>query len=380
MRNLFLLLLGVFLITGCKDEKKSTIPIVEQTEIVPVEIKYAKGFTMYHHETHTEIIVTSAWPNSKETFRYLLVKEGENTPEYEERDVIVKMPIEKLVAMSTTNIPALEYLNVDDKLVGFPNTNYISSEKTRTNVENGNIKDLNNDLEINMELLLELQPDLVIGFSVNGNNKTLNQIEKFGIPVVLDGAWTEHHPLGRAEWIKFIAAFFDKGDEADKIFNTIETDYLKAKSTAMEVNERPVVFSGSMFKDVWNIPGGKSFVAKYLEDANTDYLWKDDDSNGSLQLNFENVLEKAQNAELWIGAGSFKNKAEMLEKHKGYSFFNAYKNSDIYTYTNKIGPEGGLLYFELGPLRPDLILKDVIDISHPGLLKDYEPFFFKRLE
>ncbi len=380
MRSLFLLLLGVSLLTGCKDEKNKTAPLEEQTEVASLEVKYAKGFTMYHHKTHTELVVTSAWPNSEETFRYLLVKEGENTPKHEEKDIVIKMPIEKLVAMSTTNIPSLEYLNVDDKLVGFPNTSYISSEKTRANVENGSIKDLNNDLEINMELLLELQPDLVIGFSVNGNDKTLNQIEKFGIPVVLDGAWTEQHPLGRAEWIKFIAAFFDKGDEADKIFNKIEADYLQAKSTASKVNERPVVFSGSMFKDVWNIPGGKSFVAKYLEDANTDYLWKDDDSNGSLQLNFENVLEKAQNAELWIGAGSFKNKVEMMEKHKGYSFFNAYKNGDIYTYTNKIGPEGGLLYFELGPLRPDLILKDVIHISHPGLLKDYEPFFFKRLE
>lgn len=379
MRLLVLFSISLFILTSCKEDKGST-KNSSQKNTEKADIKYAKGFSITNYKTHKEVTVTSPWPNSKEIYNYILVKKGASIPEHKENDIIVKTPIEKLVVMSTTNIPALEYLNIDDKLIGFPSTDFISSEKTRARIDKGEVKDLNNDLEINMELLLELQPDLVIGFSVNGNNKTLNQIEKFNIPVVLDGAWTEQHPLGRAEWIKFIATFFDKETEANTIFNSIETDYLEAKEIALKVSEKPVVFSGSMFKDIWNIPGGKSFVAKYLEDANTDYLWKDSNTNGSLQLNFENVLEKAQNAELWIGAGNFNNKLEMASKHKGYTFFNAYKNNNIYTYTNKTGAKGGLLYYELGPLRPDLILKDIIHIAHPESLTDYESFFFKRLE
>lgn len=379
MRFLTLLFISLFLFTSCKEDKGITrnLPKVDSKKI---NIKYAKGFSIYNYKTHKEIVVTSPWPNSKETYRYILVNKGQNIPTLNDTNIVITLPIEKVVVMSTTNIPALEYLNIDDKLVGFPNTNFISSKKTRARIEAGKIKDLNNDIEINMELLLELQPELVIGFSVNGTNKTLNQIEKFNIPVVLDGAWTEQHPLGRAEWIKFIAAFFNKEDEANTIFNRIETDYLKAKQLALKVKEKPIVFSGSMFKDIWNIPGGKSFVAKYLKDANTNYLWEDNNANGSLQLNFENVLEKAQTAKLWIGAGSFNTKKEMAEKHKGYTFFEAYKNNNIFTYTNKIGKKGGLLYYELGPLRPDIILKDIIRISHPELLEDYEPYFFKRLE
>ena len=125
------------------------------------------------------------------------------------------------MAVSTTNIPALEYLGVDSSLIGFPNTKYICSKKTRARVDNGEIKELGNDLELNIELLLELNPDLVIGFSVNGINKKLDQIERLGIPVVLDGAWTEQHPLGRAEWIKFIAAFYNKENEANSLFSKI---------------------------------------------------------------------------------------------------------------------------------------------------------------
>ncbi len=381
MRLITLLVIVSFftIITSCKKEKASnelSVAISSEKDV----LKYAKGFSIVNHKNYKEIIVTSPWPKSEDTYHYILVDEGQTVPEHKESDIIIKLPINKIVVMSTTNIPALEYLGIDDQLVGFPNTRFISSEKTRQRIDNGEIKDLNNDLDINMELLLDLQPELVIGFSVNGNDKKLDQIEKFGIPVVLDGAWTEEHPLGRAEWIKFIGAFFNKEKEADSIFNSIETNYLEAKEMVLKVEQKPTVFSGSMIKDVWYVPGGKSFVAKFLEDANTNYLWKDSDANGSLQLNFENVLEKAQNADLWISAGLFEDKEQMQNQHKGYTYFNAYKTNNIYSYTNKIGPNGGLLYYELGPLRPDIVLKDIIDIAHPELLVDYENFFFKCLE
>ncbi len=382
MRCLIILVCCFSFFISCKEDKgiSRSLPPVNNVSTSKVHIKYAKGFSITEFKTHKEIVVTSAWPNSKNTFRYLLVKKGQDIPEHSDKDIIIRTPIEKLVVMSTTNIPALEYLQIDDKLVGFPNTDFISSEKTRNRIDHGEIKDLNNDLELNMELLIELQPELVIGFSVNGINKVLDKIQKFGIPVVLDGAWTEQHPLGRAEWIKFIAVFFNKSEEANTIFKNVESNYLEAKKIASNVEKIPVVFSGSLFKDVWNIPGGKSFVAKYLKDANTNYLWKDNNDNGSLQLNFENVLDKAQNAELWIGAGSFTNKIQMTDTHKGYGYFEAFKNDHIYTYTKQIGPKGGLLYYELGPLRPDLILKDIISIAHPELLKDYVPFFFQNLK
>ena len=379
MRFITILICSCLFISSCKKNANTKSTVLTDTKTASQNIKYAKGFSIKNHANYKEINITSAWPNSDETFKYILIKESQEIPEHDDNTLIIKIPIKKVVVMSTTNIPALEYLNEENSLVGFPNTDYISSAKTRQLIDSGKIKDLNNDLDINMELLLDINPELVIGFSVNGNNKSLNKIEKFGIPVVLDGAWTEQTPLGRAEWIKFIAAFFDKDEEANILFNKIEADYLKAKVLATKTKTRPTVLSGTLFKDVWNIPGGNSFVAQYLKDANTDYIWKDNTSTGSLQLNFENVLEKAQKADLWIGTGAFKNKDEMLSMHKGYSYFDAFKNNKIHTFTKNKGPKGGLLYFELGPLRPDLILKDVIKIAHPEVLPNYESYFFQTL-
>lgn len=381
MRILLLVLCCSICFLSCKQEKNAnadspskTITGIQETP------KYAKGFTITDYGNYKKISVNAPWPGSTNQFDYLLVEKGIEIPSHDENTVVVRTPIERVIVVSTTNIPSLEYLGVEDKLVGFPTTKFISSKKTRALVENGSVRELGNDLEINLELVLELNPDLVIGFSVNGNNKTLNSIEKLGIPVILDGAWVEEHPLGRAEWIKFIAAFFNKDEEANTIFKTIETDYLEAKKLAKTVAHIPVVFSGDMFKDVWNVPGGNSFIAKYLEDANTNYLWKDNENTGSIQLSFESVLDKAQNAEMWIGAGNFNTKAEMEKEYEGYALFDAYKTDNIYTYTKNKGDNEGLLFYELGPLRPDLILKDIIKVAHPEVLPDYETYFFKRLE
>jgi len=63
-----------------------------------------------------------------------------------------------------------------------------------------------------------------------------------------------------------------------------------------------------------------------------------------------------------------------------YPKFSAFQNKNIFTYVNKKGELGGIMYFELAPARPDLVLKDLIKIAHPALLKDYELNFFERLK
>ena len=62
-----------------------------------------------------------------------------------------------------------------------------------------------------------------------------------------------------------------------------------------------------------------------------------------------------------------------------YKAFAAWKAGELYTYTAKKGETGGLEYFELGYLRPDLILKDLIKILHPQLLPEYQPYFYQKL-
>lgn len=312
-------------------------------------------------------------------FTYAIIKKGTKLKDPDSYDAIVETPINSIVVTSTTHIPSLEMLGVSEMLTGFPNLNYISSPQTRKRINNGEIKELGKNEDINTEILIDLNPDAVIGFAVDSNNNTFNTISKTGIPVLFNGDWTETSPLGKAEWIKFFGVLFDKEKEADSIFSDIETKYSEAKKIAQKAKESPTVLSGAMFKDIWYLPQGKSWVAQFIEDANGDYLWKDSDGTGSLSLNLENVLVKGQNAKFWIAPGYFNSKEQMSNNHSVYKEFDAFKNDNIFSFVNKKGETGGVLYYELGPNRPDLILKDLIKIFHPELLKDHELYFFNKI-
>jgi iron complex transport system substrate-binding protein len=233
---------------------------------------------------------------------------------------------------------------------------------------------------MNGEMVIALKPDLVIGFSINNQNNAYHMLERAGIPVVYNGDWTEETPLGKAEWIKFFAPFFGHEKKADSLFNTIASSYKAAKSIAEKADYSPTILSGALYKDVWYLPGGSSWAAQFLKDANTRYLWEASKDTGSLSLSLESVLERGRNADFWISPSQFTSYEQLKGANRHYSQFKAYQKKKVFTFAATRGETGGLLYYELGPNRPDLILKDLIRIFHPELLPQHEPFFFKPLK
>jgi iron complex transport system substrate-binding protein len=215
---------------------------------------------------------------------------------------------------------------------------------------------------------------------LDGSNKSLKTIEKTGIPVLINADWRETHPLGKAEWIKFFGALYNKSKEADAIFKTIESGYLETKKLAQNVTQKPTVLSGAMYKDVWYLPHGESWPAQLIKDAGGHYLWADTKGTGSIALNIESVLEKGQDAQFWIAPGQFGSYNKLKEANPVYASFDAFKNKKVYTFTSKKGATGGLLYYELAPNRPDLVLKDIVYYLHPELVPEYTPYFYTPFE
>ncbi len=378
MRIPFFLIFLILVYASCKEPKRTSSS--EEQVIRFEELKHAKGFSISHFEGYKTVTITNPWPGAEEEFTYLLSEKGTKAPTSREYDAIIELPITSIVVTSTTHIPSLEMLDVSSALVGFPNLNYISSEATRKRIDAGAIKELGKNEAINTEVLIDLNPDVVVTFAVDGGNKTVDAIEKTGIPVLYNADWTETTPLGKAEWIKFFGVLFGKEKRADSIFNEIESNYLAAKELAGSAVEKPTVLSGAMYQDVWYLPQGDSWAAQLIEDAHGEYLWHDSEGTGSISLNLEAVLEKAQHADYWIGPGQFTGLQQMLEKHSVYAEFEAFQQKKVYSFTTNKGATGGVLYYELAPNRPDLVLQDMIKILHPNLLPEYEFYFFNKLE
>jgi len=375
--TLFFILLITFL--SCKEKAPNTTSATKQT-IQKTKLIYAKGFTVKNFKGYTKLTVTAPYPKSTTLFTYYLVPKNNPIPKKIKNKNIIRTPIKKIVVTSTTHIPMLELLHEENSLVGFPNCKYVSSKKTRHLIDNRKVKEIGKNEDLNTEILITLQPELVIGFAMNSNNKTFNVIRKLGIPVIINGDWLEETPLGKAEWIKFFALFFEKEKQANIVFNNIKSDYLDAKEIAKKAKETPSILSGVQYNEAWNLPAGKSFVAQLLKDANTNYLWKKNNQKGSLSLSFESVFDKAKNADYWVSPGYFANKQQLLEQNKKYANFKAFKNGNIYTFANTKGKTGGVLFYEIATTRPDLVLKDLIKITHPKLLPKYEFTFYQKMK
>ena len=336
-----------------------------------LKLKYAKGFSMTDYKSHKILEINNPWPDAEKTYKYVLItKENAAKTSFmqDEFDGIIFNPIEKMVVTSTTHIPALELLDVEQTLIGFPGTEYVSSEKTRKRIENGLIRELGKNEGINTEILLELKPDVVVGFGIDGNNRSLGIIKKSGIPVIYNGDWVESSPLAKAEWIKFFGALYNKEKEADSIFKRIENDYLEAQKLAKNIKNKPTVLSGAMHNDIWFLPNGTSTEAQLLKDANVNYLWQESEGTGSLQLNFESVFTKAKDADIWLSPSNYNSLESLKNGSSQHAMFKAFQNKNVYSFTNTTGASGGVLYYELGMTRPDLVLKDIIKISHPELI------------
>jgi iron complex transport system substrate-binding protein len=366
------------LIISCKNPKK----VSDKVTHIPVNntITHAKGFSIQDHKDFKKLTIHTSFQGDLASKVYYLLPKGQKAPDSLQDKNLLFIPVERIVVTSTTHIPMLEILEVENSLVGFPNTNYVSSIKTRSLIDQGKVQELGQEQNINTELLLDLQPELVIGFGVNNTSPVFKNIEKTGIPVLMNSDWLEETPLGKAEWLRFFGVLFQKDSLAKVKFDEVVSNYQSIQEKLLKATKKPTVLSGSLYQDVWYMPAGESFFAKFLTDANTDFLWKDTQGTGSLSLSLESVLDKAQKAEYWIAPGFYSSQKAMLQDSPHYAEFDAFQSGKLYTYALNKGTTGGVIYFELATARPDLVLQDLAVIFHQEIFPKVNMTFFRQLK
>ena len=347
------LIIVVLLVLGCSSKKTSN-GVTESSSV-----EYAEKFGLQGDS----LVIYEPWPGANEPIYYHF----DESPE-------------KIIVTSTTHLPFLEMLDEEESLVGFPNTRYINSDIFRKKVANSLIRDVGNDGNLNLELIIDLDPDLLVAFDMGTESAALDKVEEAGITVLYNSDYLETSALGRAEWIKFFGYVFNKEEKADSVFKEIKIRYDSLKSLASQVDDPPTVFSGVMYGDTWFLPGGNNWSAQFFKDAGANYLWNDDPSSGWLEVSFETVFSKAANADFWVGTSTFTSLSGLKGQDSRYADFDAFRKENVYNYSKRRNPYGGFDYLESGYARPDLVLADMIHIFHPDLLPDYECYYFEPIK
>lgn len=356
------------------------VPSETNVEETHITVDYAKNFTLEYKDGYKLLTVLTPWAGATEPVRYALVPKGQADPTGIEGIMVVHTPIESFVSLSTTYLPFLEQIDALSSLVAVDSGAYIYNPDVQTWLQAGAVAEVGSGAVINVERLVDLNPDLIMtsasGFAEYDSHP---QLLEAGLKVVINSDYLEQNPLGRAEWGKFIAAFFDKEAEAARLFDEMVVRYEEAKTAASLSATRFTVFTNTAYEGTWYMPGGESYIANLLADAGADYVFKDIEGSGAQPLDFEVVLERAKDADYWINVGAVTDLSALAAMDARYADFKAFQDGNVYTYSKRVNELGAVDYFESGTAMPDVILMDLIKALHPGALTEHEFFFYQAL-
>ncbi len=368
-----------FWLISCETDSCETDSRNQSSDIRSAIIKYADN--LYLEKTDKGLVVTIGQPfkGASSSKKYLLtgVIDRLNRDDF---DAIIKVPIKSIVATATSQVGFIDQLESGSFLTGFTTTDFISSGRIRKRIASSQIVELGRDVNINIEELISLSPDILVAYSASANVSQWEQVENLDIPVVYDASFLETSPLAQAEWIKFFAALVGKSELADSIFNEVEKSYRALQILTNNIANKPTVICGTMYNGTWFMPGGQSWVATYIDHAGGEYLWNNIQQTGSVPLSFEAVYEKSLRANYWIGATAYTSYNQLINEDERYMKFEVVQNHMIYTPTNRMNGLGGNDYYESAVVRPDLVLKDFITILHPKVLPQNELLYYEKLE
>lgn len=345
-------------------------------------IEYAQNFTVEYHNHYKVVTIVEPWRDAGQGLQYVLVQCGTPPPDGYPDATIIEVPVRTAISMSTTHLGYLEKLSLLDRLIGLGDGKYVNTEGVRQRLDEGELPEVGDGAEVNVEAVLELNPDVVIALGVGNASKDSHpMLLDAGVKVVMFSDFMESSPLGRAEWLKFMALLFNREAEAEAAFAEIAARYQEVAAVAADVTDRPTVFMGYDIRGTWYMPGGDSYAARYLADAGADYLWANDGGTSRIPLDFESVYERAHDAEYWLNLSQFYTSlADVLAADERYGDFAAFQNHRVYNNNARLNQNGGNDYNESGLVNPDIILADIIKILHPELMPDHELVYYRHLQ
>jgi iron complex transport system substrate-binding protein len=265
-------------------------------------------------------------------------------------------------------------------VVGISGSQYVSNPEIRLRMGQGEVPDVGYGQNLNYELIVNLKPDLVLMYGIGSEVMSLShKLEELGIPAVMVAEYLEESPLGKAGWIKFMGAFFEKEDRADGYFKRVEDEYNRLKDLAAERIHKPIIMVGSPYKDSWWVPGGNSYLANMIADAGGEYIGKNNPSHESYVISFENALAWGGEADIWMNMGNLSSKREILAADQRFQSFKVFRDGKLYNNINRLSSHGGNDFWESGTVNPHLILRDLIKIFHPGVIEE-ELLYYKEIK
>jgi iron complex transport system substrate-binding protein len=344
-------------------------------------VQYAKGFTIQYVPGYKVLTILSPAGQQTTATRYALVPRGQAHPAGFAASQVIEIPIRSLVGLASLHVALADFLGASDVLVGLGSLQYVSAAPVRQRIAQGKIFAVGDGRELNNELLISHQPDLLMATGWPGEGlRKYQTLQQAGIPVLLNSEWVETTPLGRAEWVKVMAALLDKEALVNQKFDQVAREYERLATLARKEAKRPNVLVNLPFKDTWYVPEAGNYMTQFLRDAGGAYHWANQKATGSIPLTVETVAPVALTADYWLHTGTLTTKAAVVAQDARFAAFRPFKTGQLYNNNRRTNAQGSNDYWESGAVRPDLVLGDLIQILHPALLPGRQLYYYQKLK
>lgn len=359
----FTIVAFIFFLSSCTQQKTVDDSISEPMEYAQLlkDISTTRDYTTF--------AITDPWHQGK-ALQQVSVATGDSRLDSTSRPAGIVLPHElrRVIVFTTSHCQLLEYLGEADKIVGVCDAQYILIKDIQRRLKlkdgvKGKIVDCGNSMNPDVERIIALKPDAIILSPYEG--MSLGRLAKLGIPVIYAADYMETSGLGRAEWMRYYGRLLGVGERADSLFNVVDSTYQSLKTYASKLPVGRSVLTERKTGAVWYTPGGRSSIGVVIHDANGRYAFSTDKHSGSLSLSFEQILAKAGQSDIWafkFNGTKMMSKADLLREFHGYEALKAFKTNEIYECNCSVVP-----YFEEVSWRPDYLLREMIQLLHPGV-------------
>lgn len=364
---IFILLVQLLVFAGCKHTGNTSKQNAGQ-------LKYAQLLELDTHEGYTVATLKDPWHRGATLHTYVLVPCDAKLPATLPKGTLVRTPVSRALVYSSVHTSLMRELGAYNALKGVVDAQYFNDTTIERGIKSGALTDCGSSMTPNIEKVIEMRPDAILLSPYQDAN--YGQVTKLNIPLIECADYMEHTPLGRAEWIKFYGELFGARDKADSIFNIVVHEYEATKTNLAKVKgKKPVVLTENVISGVWNVPGGQSYMARLIVDAGGDYPWAADTSTGSLSLDFNQVLAKAKNADIWlIKSFNINTYNDLGRSYELNNRFDAFTQRHVWVCNTATSH-----FFDRFPFHPEVLLREYAAIFHPQEFSGVKTQFFNPM-
>lgn len=364
------------LIASCAN-KNSKIEDFNKVVYTP---EYTSGFNIKGADGRESVIITSTnpWQGANNIITQLFIaRNGETTPAGFTGQVL-ENNAHRIVAMSSTHVAMLDAVGSASSIVGVSGLDYISNADILSRRKL--VGDVGYEGNINFELLLSLDPDLVLLYGVNDASPMEGKLTELGIPYMYVGDYLEESPLGKAEWLVALSEVLGKRETGEKVFAAIPIRYNALKQKVADAAlDAPSVMLNTPYGDSWFMPSTKNYAVQLINDANGIYIYGKNTGNASLPIDLEEAYLLASKADIWINVGIANSLDDVARMCPKFTDIRCFKNGAVYNNNARTNATGGNDYYESAVVNPDILLRDLVKIFHPELVEE-DFVYYKQLK